>query len=81
MIFTTICVVAFLLQVWQLTQIGRGKLRYGLMIIVYSMYAYIELHIALASPEMRPVLLFGLLNFWAIIQGIRGWAREHTEFR
>jgi hypothetical protein len=69
-------VVSSTLQIYNLTQIGRGRIPYYTMIIVYIMYIFIEAYLASQRPEQAAMFLYVVLNAYALLQCSLGLYRK-----
>lgn len=76
-----ISLVAVIMQFFNWWYISKGHLKvsYYLSIFVYSMVAIVDTSVALANPDQVGILLFDLVNFWAIIMSIKGAVRLRRE--
>jgi hypothetical protein len=77
--FDLIVLVGFLLQVVNLSEQGRGKIHYPLMIVVYSCFAVSEGWVAMAD-DRTSYWLFVSLSSFGVLQGIRGYVRTKNLF-
>ena len=73
-VLTLIVVPANLLAQWQLSK-GHLKFAYPLLVVVYSFYIVIETILALRDPSQISILLFNIVNIWALIMAYRGIQR------
>lgn len=55
------------------------KLAYKIAIIAYTLYAGIETSVAFRDPEQISLLLFNIVNFWAIGMAAKGLLRLKRE--
>lgn len=76
---TTITVVV--LQLYNHYNLSRGnlKLAYKIAIVAYSLYAAIETSLALRDPQQISVMLFNIVNVWAIAMAVKGLRRLKLE--
>lgn len=74
MTFDLIVVLAFVLQLVNLHEIGKGEIHYPLMIVIYSLFAISEGWVAVADSRHSYWLFVSLSTFGAL-QGVRGYVR------
>lgn len=77
-LFDLIVVAAFVLQIYNLSELGRGRIRYLLMIIVYSLFAITEGWVAIVDNRWS-YWMFVLLSSFGALQGVRGYVRTRKE--
>lgn len=55
--------------------LGRKRLDvvYRINMVMYSLYFIAETSLAFADPSQLPVLIFNVVNLWAIWQAFRGY--------
>lgn len=75
--FTITATLAVILQFFNHRFLGNGELHkvYPLSIVIYALYAVIETTLALTKPDQIGIMVFNIVNFWAIYNAIRGWKR------
>ena len=75
----TVTVVA--LQLYNHYNLSKGnlKLAYKIAIVAYSLYAAIETSLALRDPQQISVMLFNIVNIWAIAMAVKGLKRLKQE--
>ena len=75
----TVTVVA--LQIYNHYNLSKGnlKLAYKIAIVAYSLYAAIETSLALRDPQQISVMLFNIVNIWAIAMAVKGLKRLKQE--
>lgn len=58
--------------------LGKGNLKvvYPVSIAVYIMYIIVETTLALNDPTQAGILLFNLVNTWALFNAVKGLMRE-----
>jgi uncharacterized membrane protein len=71
---TLIVVPANLVAQYQLSK-GNLKFTYPLLVFVYALYITIETILAFNDPSQMSILLFNVVNVWALIMAIRGSKR------
>lgn len=74
-------IIVVILQIFNHYNLSKGnlKLAYKIAIIAYSLYAIIETCVALRNPEQISLLLFNIVNFWAIGMAVKGLLRLRKE--
>lgn len=75
MIFDVIVVTSFILQVYNLYELGRGKIHYLLMIMICLLFAAAEAWVAIAD-ERHSYWMYVSLSIFGALQGVRGYVRE-----
>ena len=74
-ILTIATIVTVILQLFNMWLLSKRVIAYHLMLVVYAGYMGIETHLALSSPSQWSIMLFNLVNVWAVAMAIKG-ARE-----
>lgn len=61
--------------------LGDGKLKqaYPLAIVIYTSYAIVETILALTQPSQMGILVFNLVNGWALYNAVKGLRRLKRE--
>lgn len=61
--------------------LGKGNLKvvYPVSIVVYIMYIIVETTLALNDPTQAGILLFNLVNTWALFNAVKGYLRERDK--
>lgn len=83
--YSTIITIATIttvgLQLFNHYNLSKGNLRlaYKIAIVAYSIYAGIETSLALRDSQQISVLLFNIVNIWAIAMAVKGLHRLNTE--
>lgn len=77
-------IVIVVLQYFNHKYLGQGNLKraYPLAVVIYTMYAIVETTLALTSPNQMGIMVFNLVNGWALynaVIGIRRLKREERE--
>lgn len=75
MILDLIVGAAFVLQVYNLYEIGKGKIHYLLMVCIYLLFAVAEAWVAIAD-DRTSYWMFVSLSVFGAIQGVKGYVRE-----
>jgi len=75
---TFVVVPANMFAQWQLSK-GNLKLAYPLLMAVYTLYMIIETILAFNVPSQISVLLFNVVNAWALYMAYKGMKRLHKE--
>ena len=75
MILDAIVATAFILRIVDLRELGKGNIRYLLMIVIYLLFATAEAWVAI-EDERRSYWLFVSLSLYGAIQGLKGYVRE-----
>lgn len=80
-IITASTIIVVFLQLYNHYNLSNGNLRraYKVAIVAYTLYAAIETSLALRDPEQLSVMLFNVVNFWAIAMAIKGLLRLNKE--
>ncbi len=75
--FSILTIIVVLIQFVNHFYYSQGKLdvSYPLSIIAYSIYIVIETVLAFNHPEQISILLFDVVNLWALLMAIKGWKR------
>ena len=74
-ILDVIVSAAFVLQVYNLRELGKGNIRYLLMIVIYSLFAIAEAWVAIFDSRIS-YWLFVSLSLYGASQGVKGYVRE-----
>jgi hypothetical protein len=76
-VVTVATVVVVILQLYNHYNLSNGnlKLAYKVAIVAYTLYAAIETSLALRDPEQISVMLFNIVNIWAIAMAAKGLFR------
>lgn len=77
-VLTFVVVPANMFAQWQLSK-GNLKLAYPLLMAVYTLYMIIETILAFNVPSQISVLLFNIVNAWALYMAYKGMKRLHKE--
>jgi hypothetical protein len=77
--FDLIVLAGFILQIVNLNEQGKGNIHYGLMIVVYLLFAISEAWVAVADGRTSYWLFVSLSSFGAL-QGMRGYVRTKNLF-
>jgi uncharacterized membrane protein len=77
-------IVIVVLQYFNHKYLGQGNLKraYPLAVVIYTMYAIVETALALTNPNQMGIMVFNLVNGWALynaVIGIRRLKREERE--
>lgn len=62
---------AFILQIYNLRELGRGRIHYLLMVGIYSLFAVAEAWVAIVDQRNSYWLFVGLSTYGAL-QGVKG---------
>ena len=73
MILDAVVGAAFLLQIYNLRELGRGRIHYLLMVVIYSLFAVAEAWVAIEDSR-HSYWLFVALSTYGAFQGFRGYA-------
>lgn len=70
-------VVIVLIQLTNYYFYGAGKLHISYPLTATAMVGYIviETHLGLRDPSQKGILLFNLVNVFALVNALRGWYR------
>lgn len=79
--FWVSAITIVVLQYFHHTFLGDGDLKkaYPLAIVIYAFYAIVETTLALTQPNQMGVLVFNLVNGWAMYNAIKGLLRLAKE--
>jgi uncharacterized membrane protein len=82
--FWTSSIIIVVLQYFNHKYLGQGNLKraYPLAVVIYSMYAIVETTLAVINPNQMGIMVFNLVNGWALynaVIGIRRLKREERE--
>lgn len=75
-LLTALSAITAILMAINLWFNAKGKIVYPLLLVVYSGYAVVELSLALRDSYQWSIILFVLLDFWAISMAIKGWIKH-----
>lgn len=75
--FDCIVMAAFILQVYNLRELGQGRIHYLVMVVIYGLFAASEAWVAIVDDRLS-YWLFVALSSYGALQGVKGWLRERT---
>lgn len=69
------------LQYFNHKYLGQGDLKkaYPLAVVIYTMYAIVETTLAFANPTQMGIMVFNLVNGWALYNAVLGMKRLKKE--
>lgn len=69
------------LQYFNHKYLGQGNLKkaYPIAIVVYIMYGVVETTLALVNPTQMGIMVFNLVNGWALYNAVKGMRRLKLE--
>ena len=75
--FTSLPIIVVVIQVTNYWFLSKGKLHivHPLSICAFIGYIIIETALALNDPSQIGVMIFNIINFWALAMNIKGWIR------
>jgi uncharacterized membrane protein len=76
--FDVAVVAVVVLQIINFWHISKGKIPYMLLMFIYVGYIIIETTLALKDEDQQFVLLFNLVNFWALAMTIKGYVNRRS---
>ncbi len=74
--FDVLTVATVGLQFFNFWLVSKGKINYPLLIVIYVGYIILETTLALNQKDQIFILLFNLVNIWAIAMAIKGMLRQ-----
>lgn len=77
-IFTILILIFSPIRFWFQSK-GNLWLVYRLDIFVYSCYLVLETYLALVNPAQFALILFDIINLWAIVCAVKGIMRLKKE--
>ena len=69
---TAVTVVTVLLQLTNMWFLSKGTIVYPIMLIVYAGYMAIETYLAVSDPSQWSIMLFNIVNVWAVAMALKG---------
>lgn len=72
-------VLTVVLQFINFWLISKGKINYYVMIATYIGYLILETILALKEEDQHMVLVFNLVNVWALSMTVKGLLRQRKE--
>lgn len=72
--FTVVVVVV--LQFINFWYISKNKICYLLLMVIYVGYIIVETTLALKEDDQSSVILFNLVNIWALAMTAKGYVRQ-----
>lgn len=72
-------VLTVVLQFINFWLISKGKINYYVMIATYIGYLILETILALKEEDQYMVLVFNLVNVWALSMTVKGLLRQRKE--
>jgi uncharacterized membrane protein len=60
---------------WWYISVGALKKSYYLSVAIYILVATVDTSVAIIEPNQIGILMFDIVNFWAIIMSIKGILR------
>jgi hypothetical protein len=76
--FDCIVMAAFVLQVYNLRELGQGRIHYLVMVGIYGLFAASEAWVAVVDDRWS-YWLFVALSSYGALQGVQGWLRTKNE--
>lgn len=79
--FWVTSILLVILQYFNHKLLGQGDLKraYPLAIVIYTIYAIVETTLALTQPAQMGIMVFNLVNGWAVYNAILGIRRLKKE--
>jgi hypothetical protein len=73
--FNTVVAAAFVLEIYNLYELGHGRIHYLILVSIYTLFAISEVWIAIVDKR-KAYWLFVALSIFGVIQGATGYARQ-----
>lgn len=77
-LFDCIVAAAFVLQIYNLRELGQGRIHYLVMVSIYLLFAISEAWVAVVDDRWS-YWMFVTLSSYGAIQGVKGWLRTRKE--
>jgi hypothetical protein len=77
-LFDCIVAAAFFLQIYNLRELGQGRIHYLVMVAIYALFATSEAWVAIVDDRWS-YWMFVALSSYGALQGVKGWLRTRNE--
>ena len=74
-LFDCIVATAFVLQIYNLRELGQGRIHYLVMVSIYVLFAASEAWVAIVD-DRGSYWMFVILSSYGALQGVKGYVRD-----